>query len=174
MKKFSVVISRQFGSLGRPIAKEMSEILGVEYYDRDIVTMEMCIRDRTGCGNTEASAASGSSASSAQRTVEDVREAGVLKVGAKSDTLNIGMIDTSTGEYEGYEIDLAYEIAASIFDCTAAVSYTHLDVYKRQKYMQPQEIAWLNSYHAKVYEKIAPLLTEEEREWLKEATRPVK
>lgn len=39
MKKFSIVISRQFGSLGRPIAKEMSEILGVEYYDRDIVTM---------------------------------------------------------------------------------------------------------------------------------------
>lgn len=39
MKKFSVVIARQFGSLGRPIAKEMSEILGVEYYDRDIVTM---------------------------------------------------------------------------------------------------------------------------------------
>ena len=41
------------------------------------------------------------------------------------------------------------------------------------KYMQPQEIAWLNSYHADVYEKIAPLLTDEEREWLKEATRPV-
>lgn len=39
MKKFSVVISRQFGSLGRPIAREMSEILNVEYYDRDIVTM---------------------------------------------------------------------------------------------------------------------------------------
>lgn len=39
MKKFSVVISRQFGSLGRPIAHEMSEILKVEYYDRDIVTM---------------------------------------------------------------------------------------------------------------------------------------
>ena len=30
MKKFSVVISRQFGSLGRPIAHEMSEILKVE------------------------------------------------------------------------------------------------------------------------------------------------
>ena len=38
-EKFSVVISRQFGSLGRPIAHEMSEILKVEYYDRDIVTM---------------------------------------------------------------------------------------------------------------------------------------
>ena len=34
-----MVISRQFGSLGRPIAAKMSEILGVEYYDRDIVTM---------------------------------------------------------------------------------------------------------------------------------------
>lgn len=39
MKKFSVSISRQFGSLGRPIARELSEILGVEYYDRDIVNM---------------------------------------------------------------------------------------------------------------------------------------
>ena len=41
------------------------------------------------------------------------------------------------------------------------------------KYMQLQEIEWLNSYHADVYEKIASLLTDEEREWLKEATRPV-
>ena len=39
MKKYSVTITRQFGSLGRPIAREMSEILGIEYYDRDIVTM---------------------------------------------------------------------------------------------------------------------------------------
>ncbi|MGN0514705.1 MAG: AAA family ATPase [Lachnospiraceae bacterium] len=39
MKKFSISISRQFGSLGRPIAKRLSEILGVEYYDRDIVDM---------------------------------------------------------------------------------------------------------------------------------------
>lgn len=37
MKKYCVTINRQFGSLGRPIAKEISEILGIEYYDRDIV-----------------------------------------------------------------------------------------------------------------------------------------
>lgn len=37
MKKYCVTINRQFGSLGRPIAREVSEILGVEYYDRDIV-----------------------------------------------------------------------------------------------------------------------------------------
>ena len=32
-----ITITRQFGSLGRPIAKKLSEILGVEFYDRDIV-----------------------------------------------------------------------------------------------------------------------------------------
>lgn len=32
-----MTITRQFGSLGRPIAKRLSEILQVEYYDRDIV-----------------------------------------------------------------------------------------------------------------------------------------
>lgn len=36
-KKYYINISRQFGSLGRPIARELSEILGIEYYDRDIV-----------------------------------------------------------------------------------------------------------------------------------------
>ncbi|MGN0426290.1 MAG: AAA family ATPase [Agathobacter sp.] len=37
MKKFVVTITREFGSMGRPIAKRLSELLGVEYYDRDIV-----------------------------------------------------------------------------------------------------------------------------------------
>ena len=32
-----VTIARQFGSLGRPIARRVSEKLGIEYYDRDIV-----------------------------------------------------------------------------------------------------------------------------------------
>ncbi|WP_443598415.1 AAA family ATPase [Agathobacter sp.] len=36
-KKYVVTITRQFGSMGRPIAREMSEQLGIEYYDRDIV-----------------------------------------------------------------------------------------------------------------------------------------
>lgn len=35
--KYVITIARQFGSLGRPIAKMMSEKLGIEYYDRDIV-----------------------------------------------------------------------------------------------------------------------------------------
>ena len=37
MKRFVVTITREFGSLGRPIAKRLSELLDVEFYDRDIV-----------------------------------------------------------------------------------------------------------------------------------------
>ncbi len=37
MKKFTITITREFGSLGRSIAKELSKELGVEFYDRDIV-----------------------------------------------------------------------------------------------------------------------------------------
>lgn len=37
MKKFVVTITREFGSLGRPIARRLAELLNVEYYDRDIV-----------------------------------------------------------------------------------------------------------------------------------------
>lgn len=38
MDNFVITISRQFGSLGRPIAKKMSELLNIEYYDRYIVS----------------------------------------------------------------------------------------------------------------------------------------
>ncbi len=39
--------------------------------------------------------------------------------------------------------------------------------------MSRDERKWLNHYHEQVYEKIGPRLTEEEREWLKEYTRPI-
>lgn len=39
--------------------------------------------------------------------------------------------------------------------------------------MTEQEKQMLNDYHQKVYEKIAPGLTEEERNWLKEYTRKI-
>ena len=41
------------------------------------------------------------------------------------------------------------------------------------KYMAEKDVELLNSYHKDVYEKISPYLDEEEKEWLKEATRPV-
>lgn len=39
MAQYVVTISRQFGSMGRTIAEKMSEQLGIEYLDRDIVEM---------------------------------------------------------------------------------------------------------------------------------------
>ena len=37
MKQYAVTISRQFGSMGRMIAQQLSRELGVDFYDRDIV-----------------------------------------------------------------------------------------------------------------------------------------
>lgn len=37
MKKYVITISRQFGSLGRYVARELSERLEIPFYDRDIV-----------------------------------------------------------------------------------------------------------------------------------------
>ncbi|MDC7294070.1 aminopeptidase P family protein [Butyrivibrio sp. DSM 10294] len=41
-------------------------------------------------------------------------------------------------------------------------------------YMKPENVKALNDYHARVYEKLLPLIEDQEvREWLKEATRPI-
>ncbi len=42
------------------------------------------------------------------------------------------------------------------------------------KYMSTTDIERLNSYHKQVYDTISGYLTEEEREWLREYTKPVK
>ncbi len=38
----------------------------------------------------------------------------------------------------------------------------------------PEELAWLNEYHAKVYAELAPYLDEEEKKWLENATKTIK
>lgn len=38
----------------------------------------------------------------------------------------------------------------------------------------PEELAWLNDYHAKVYAELAPYLDEEEEKWLENATKAIK
>lgn len=37
-----------------------------------------------------------------------------------------------------------------------------------------EEIDWLNQYHQEVYEKLSPYLSEEEKKWLKNATKAIK
>lgn len=40
--------------------------------------------------------------------------------------------------------------------------------------LMPEELAWLNDYHAKVYAELAPYLDEVEKKWLENATKAIK
>ncbi len=71
---------------------------------------------------TAAAEAAGDSTAASGDTAADVQkiiDRGVLKVGCKSDVPNFSLQNTATGEYEGFEDDLAYNIAGEIFGCTA-------------------------------------------------------
>ncbi len=39
--------------------------------------------------------------------------------------------------------------------------------------MRPEETEWLNNYHKRVYNELSPLLEDEDKEWLKQKTRPL-
>lgn len=54
------------------------------------------------------------------------------------------------------------------------ISYCPIDIDGIDILMlSPNEKAWVNSYHKKVYNKLSPYLTEDERAWLKEETREI-
>lgn len=66
--------------------------------------------------------------------------------------------ETEHGQFLRFE-----EITMAPFDREAILS----------DQMQPEEIDYLNDYHRRVFETIAPHLEEEERKWLEEACRPI-
>lgn len=68
---------------------------------------------------TTDTADTGTAAGDVSADVQKIINAGVLKVGTKIDVPKFGLQNTATGEMEGVEIDLAYEIAGEIFGCTA-------------------------------------------------------
>ena len=39
MEKYVITVTRQFGSMGRPIAKKLAEILDIAYYDRELINI---------------------------------------------------------------------------------------------------------------------------------------
>lgn len=70
----------------------------------------------------EETTAAGETTAGAEGVTADVQkiiDRGTLKVGCKSDIPKFSLQNTATGEYEGFEDDLAYEIAGSIFGVTA-------------------------------------------------------
>ena len=68
-----------------------------------------------GC-SSDTSTPSGSSGSSSDSKIQTIKDRGQLNCGVKADVLGYGYLDTATGEYEGLEIDLCYQIAAAVFE----------------------------------------------------------
>ncbi len=69
--------------------------------------------------DTKEAGSSAEADGAAAKDVQKIIDRGVLKVGCKSDIPKFSLQNTATGEYEGFEDDLAYEIAGSIFGCSA-------------------------------------------------------
>lgn len=56
-----------------------------------------------------------------------IKKNGVLKVGCHSDIKGFSYLNPSTNTYEGLEIEIAYEIAAEIFDCSLAKAKSKIE-----------------------------------------------
>ena len=85
-------------------------------------------------------------------------EDGSFGIRHESLILCVPVEETEYGEFLGFEA-----VTLVPFDLEGIIA----------EQMQPDEKEYLNRYHETVYEKIAPFLTEEEREWLREATRAI-
>ena len=73
--------------------------------------------EETTAAASEAAADTTAASGDVSADVQKIVDRGVLKVGCKSDVPNFSLQNTATGEYEGFEDDLAYNIAGEIFGC---------------------------------------------------------
>ena len=80
-----------------------------------LVLAGMMVFSLSACGG---SGDSGTSASGEDTSVQDIVDRGVMKVGVKADVPKFSLQKTDGSGYEGFEDDLAYEIAGRIFDMT--------------------------------------------------------
>ena len=83
------------------------------------------------------------------------------------------------GQY-GIRIETILEVAEAAkngdgrFLCFRPLTFVPFDpALIDPAYLTPQTRDALNRYHARVYEEIAPLLDENEREWLRSQTQPI-
>ena len=66
---------------------------------------------------------------------------------------------------------------SSLILLTIIIAFTLIIVERKtteEIFLTKEEIAWLNDYHAEVYARLAPHLDEEEKKWLKNATKAIK
>ena len=70
----------------------------------------------TGCGAADSGVSTaGSGTAAAGSKLAAIRERGVLNAGVKKDVPGYGYFDPASGTYQGMEIDLSYQVAATIF-----------------------------------------------------------
>ena len=72
--------------------------------------------------------------------------------------LTIPYEETEFGKFYAFETITLCPFDRSLFDVSI---------------MSDEEIEWVDNYHHTVYDRLAPLMTEEERTWLAAATRPL-
>ena len=72
--------------------------------------------------STASSAAESSDSTASGGALDQIKANGVLKVGVKADVPGFGLQNTSTGEFEGFEIDLAKKLAEAILGDANAIS----------------------------------------------------
>lgn len=86
-----------------------------------------------------------------------IYEENVVGIRIENDLLCVEHMETEYGKFYAFET-----ITYCPIDLTPVVP----------SMMNSDEIAWLDKYHASVYENLAPRLTEEEKAWLKKKTAP--
>ena len=98
-------------------------------------------------------------------------------------TLRPGMISTNEpGIYRDHAYGIRIE---NMMLTTLAMTTDYGDFYRFEtltlcpidttpiikEMLTPEEITWLNDYHQKVYDKLSPCLSDDEKEWLREKTK---
>ncbi len=71
-------------------------------------------------------------------------------------------------------VDEAFENEFGIFMKFEPMTYCHFERdLMDKKILSEKEKDWINAYHAKVYEKLSPILDQDVASWLKEKTQPL-
>jgi len=75
--------------------------------------------------------------------ISEIEKRGELFVGVKSDVPNFGFLDPSTGNYEGFEIEIARNFAKTILGDETAITFIPVTALTRDKLLQNREIDFI-------------------------------
>lgn len=101
-----------------------------------ILTVTLVIGALTGCGSSEKE----SQKSSVQaRTLEEIKEAGTIKIGVFSDKNPFGYVD-SNNEVQGYDVYFAKQIAKDLLGSEDNVEFIFVEAANRVEYLESGKV----------------------------------